>query len=350
MIGYGSLRPLERSRFGIVRIRTDEGLEGIGEISVNAGRDGAYQCQEVNHLLRPALVGENALAIRKHVQTMDLVLPGSEPAKAGVEMALFDLAGKAFGAPVYQLLGGKVRERARVAWPLGFGEPDAGGEEAAAWAARGFTTIKVKIGRPGTGADAEMVAAVRAAVGDAARIRVDANGAYASPLTAIREIQALEQYDLQLVEQPLGSADLEGSALVRSRITTPLLLDESVRHWRDAYAVACAGAADAVCVYVSQAGGLLAAANAFAIAHAAGLSGVVGSQCELGIGTAAMAHLAVTTPNLAYDSDISGHLRYDHDVIEEQLDYEDGAIAPPDRPGLGVTLDEDRLEQFRVEC
>lgn len=122
-----------------------------------------------------------------------------------------------------------------------------------------------------------------------------------------------------------------------------------MRHPRDAYAVARAGAADVLSVYVCEAGGLLAAAKAFAIGEAAGLPCTIGSQCELGIGTAAMAHLAVCMPNLAYESDITGHLRYPQDVIAERLDYVDGAVRPPEAPGLGVTLDEAALAHFRLD-
>lgn len=93
-----------------------------------------------------------------------------------------------------------------------------------------------------------------------------------------------------------------------------------------------------------------AALRASAIAQAAGLPVTLGSQGELGIGTVAMAHVAVCMPNLAYESDISGHLRYPEDIIEGALDYRDGAIVPPDAPGLGVTLDEERLARFRLDA
>jgi len=94
---------------------------------------------------------------------------------------------------------------------------------------------------------------------------------------------------------------------------------------------------------------MLAALNAAAIGEAAGLLVTIGSQCELGIGTVAMAHAAVCMPNLAFESDITGHLRYPVDIINEQLDYRDGAIHPPTTPGLGVSLNEDVLERWRLD-
>jgi muconate cycloisomerase len=316
---------------------------------MNGSRTGALQCADVDAVLTPQLLGRDARDIQGALAVMDAYLDGSEPAKAGVEMALLDAVGKALGVPVYQLLGGRVRESARVRWGLGFGPADAGVEELRGRVEQGFTAIKLKVGRPGTGLDEEIVGKVRAAFGDRITIMVDANGGYATPGEAILALGRLEPYGLQLIEQPLRRRCLEGLAAVRARVASPILADESMRHPSDAYAVARAGAADVLSVYVSEAGGLIPAAKAFAIGEAAGMPCTLGSQCELGIGTAAMAHLAVAMPNLAYESDISGHLRYPVDIIEERLDYDAGAITPPDRPGLGVTLAEDVLTHWRLD-
>jgi L-alanine-DL-glutamate epimerase-like enolase superfamily enzyme len=349
MVAAGTSTPLAFSDFGVVRVSDSERREGIGEISMNLGRTGAIQCDDVNRIIAPALIGREAGDIQGALHLMDLALDGSEPAKAGVEMALFDLLGKQLGVPLYQLLGGRVRTSVPVRWGLGFGDPTAGVAELAHWIERGFRAIKIKIGRPGTGLDLEMVRAVRDAWGEQITIMVDANSAYSTPLAALQELRRLEPFDLQLIEQPLGRRQLEGLALLRRRLETPILVDESMRHFSDAYAVARAGAADVLSVYVCEAGGLLPALKACAIGESAGLPCTLGSQCELGIGTAAMAHLAVCVPNLAYESDITGHLRYEADVICERLDYSDGAISPPDLPGLGVTLDEDMLERWRTD-
>src|SRR5260370_1345515 len=195
--------PLVVSDFGIVRVRTEDGLEGLGEISMNGGRTGAIQCDDVNRLIAPALVGADPREIRGLVGVMDRALDGSEPAKAGVEMALFDVLGKALGVPVYQLLGGKVRDRAPVCWGLGFGPPEQSAEEAARYVADGFGTIKIKVGRPGTDLDVAMIATVRRRLGDGVNLKVDANTAYTSPMQAVPEIRRIEAYRLQLVEQPL---------------------------------------------------------------------------------------------------------------------------------------------------
>jgi muconate cycloisomerase len=350
MISAGGGAPLRVSEFGIVRVRTSDGIEGIGEISMNGGRTGAIQCDDVTRIIAPALVGQDPTRLRALVALMDRLLDGSEPAKAGVEMALIDITGKVLGQPAHQVLGGAVRERVPIRWGLAFGPPDDGVREASEWVARGVRTIKIKVGRPGTGLDEEMVRTVREGLGQAVELMVDANSGYRTPQEAVAEIRQLEAYDLQLVEQPVSRRHLAGMAWVRRAIGTPVLADESMRHWSEAFDVARAEAADVLAVYVCEAGGMLAAQKAAAIGEAAGLPVTIGSQCELGIGTAAMAHVAVTLPNLAYESDITGHLRYPVDIIAERLDYVEGAIRPPDGPGLGVTIDEGVLERWRLDA
>lgn len=346
---YASQGTISSSEFGIVLIDTDEGIRGLGEISMNLDRAGISLSHDVNTLLAPVLEGKDPLRIQELVRLMDLTIRGSEAAKSGVEMALFDIVGKYFNVPVYQLLGGKVRDRVEVTWGFGFGDPQIIAEDTAAYVEQGFRHFKLKTGRPGTGEDEATVRALRERYGDAIHIRVDANTAYSSPLEAVNEIRRLEQYDLQLVEQPLKGRQIDGMALVRRMISTPLMADESMYHWSDAIELIKKEAADVFSVYISESGGLLAAQKAFAIAEAAGMPALIGSQCEMGIGTAAQMHLAVAMPNLAYSSDLGGPLRYPYHLVNEQFQYEDGTLRPFEGPGLGVTLDEDAFEHSRID-
>ena len=124
MISAGGFAPLRVSDFGIVRVRTsDPGVEGLGEISMNNGRDGAIQTDDVKRLLGPALMDTNPLDVRKALVAMDRAMDGSEPAKAAMEMALWDIAGKVAGKPVYDLLGGRVHDQVFIRWGLAFGRP-----------------------------------------------------------------------------------------------------------------------------------------------------------------------------------------------------------------------------------
>jgi len=336
------------SEFGLVRLATDSGIVGWGEISMTAGRVGRSLVRDVETYLGPALVGANALDLQDCVLRLGRAMEGAEAAKAGLDNALFDLAGKGLGVPAYQLLGGRAREAVPVAWPIPWGEPEATTQRAVWAVGEGFRTVKLKVGRPGT-IDREAVAAVRAAVGDEIEIKIDANCAYSSALQALQALRPLEQYRLQLIEQPLPGRDLDELALLRSRLEVPLLADESSATLRDVGEIVRRGAADVLNIYVSEAGGLIGAYKLFAAAEAAGLTGLIGSQCELGLGTAAGAHLGVAVANLAYESDLVGTLRYPRDIVVDPPSIVGGFLYPPSGPGLGVTVDDDAVEAFRID-
>lgn len=340
---------LSYSEFGIVFIETDEGIHGLGEISRDLGRRGVSLSHDVNTLIAPALVGKNPLNIQELAALMNRTLNGSEEAKCGVEMALFDIVGKYYDVPVYQLLGGKMRDSVPVTMGVGFGPPDEVAEEALRFAEKGFKHIKLKVGRPGTDEDVATVRAVRQKVGDAVRIRIDANTAYSTPNEAVKAIRAMERYDLELVEQPIPAKMIEGMAFIRQKIDTPLMADESMYHWADAIQLVKSNAVDVLNIYICECGGLLSAQKAFGIGEAAGMPALIGGMCETGIATAAQIHLAVAMPNLAYSSDLNGPTRYPFTLVNEPYHYENGSIKPPEGPGLGVTLDKERFEQCRID-
>ncbi len=336
------------SEHGIVTIETDAGLTGHGEICSVFSRRGRLLCRDVELNLEPVLIGQDPRRIAALAAAMDRALEGSEPAKAGIEMALFDILGKAAGLPVYQLLGGLVRERISLSYSIPFGTP----AEMAAFAreriAEGFRTVKVKVGRD-RDTDVETVRAVREAVGGDIRVRVDANMGWRTPNEAIGIIRAMEPSRPEMIEQPLPGHDLDGLARVRAAVGVPILADESVWTPRDAIAVVKRGAADFVNVYVSEAGGLLKAAGIFAICEAAGIPCMIGSMPETGIGTAAQIHLGLAMNNLQIDSDTCGVLYHEIDLIETPLRIEGGFAYPPQGPGLGVRPDHEAIARHALE-
>jgi len=162
------------SEHAIVFVDTDARVTGLGEISSVFQRRGRLLARDVESVLAPAVLGEDPFRIAYLVQKMDRGLDGVEEAKAGIEMALWDILGKALGTPVYTLLGGKVRERIPLSYSVPFGEPEAMAEYARERVREGHRTIKVKVGNE-PARDVEAVQRVRAAIGPAARLRVNAN-------------------------------------------------------------------------------------------------------------------------------------------------------------------------------
>ena len=341
---------LTHSDFALVTVNTDAGVTGYGEVSsaLFCYRLDPSHAYDINAYLGPALVGQDPLGIPALVERMDRTLRGGRQAKSGIEMALWDIAGKAAGLPVYRLLGGKARPAVPLNWTVGFTEPDQAAAEAALYVeTHRVRSIRLKIGRPGD-IDARAVAAVRRRLGPEVPIRVDANEYYRSPKDAISAIRLLEPHTIQLVEQPLAAADLLGHAEVRLAVSAPILLDESIQTPRDALAAVQTRAADAFNVYVSESGGLMRAQQIIAIAEAAGLPCLIGTMGELQIASAAAAHLGVSCANIPFTCDLVGPLRYDESIVHEPLRLEDGLLYPPEGPGLGVTLNWDVINRWRV--
>ncbi|MEX2262250.1 MAG: enolase C-terminal domain-like protein [Bryobacteraceae bacterium] len=349
----GSLGAHLESPFAILRVHTDEGITGLGEVSctpVWSGEDSLTAAHVIQGFLEPALIGEDPRDIERLTAKMRRAVAGHPFTKSGIEIALWDILGKACGLPVYRLLGGAIRERAPVKMSVSGAEPQRAAE-LAEWAMKqGLKALKVKVGIDPDG-DLARVKAVRAAVGPNFRMGVDANGGW-SPRVAIQTIRRLaDECRIYFAEQPVAPLDIQWMADVRRNVPVPVMADESCYTLQDAMALARAGAADILSVYVGKGGGIGPARKMAAVAEAAGLTCTVGSNLELGVASAAMTHLAMATPGIGaeeFPCDILGPLAYEHDLLAEPLEFRDGAMRASDRPGLGVELDEAMLARYRV--
>lgn len=334
----------------VVEVDTDEGLTGLGEAAAYPSADVVLAVLEG---LRPLVVGEEPFAIERLVRRIDLVgtwhhVRASSPAIAAVEMACWDIVGRACGQPLVNLLGGRVRDRVEYFYYVARQDPDEVAAEGRRAVAAGFGTCYVKIGSDDPRRDIERVAALRDGAGPDLRIRVDANEAW-SPGAAIRIIRQLERYDLELVEQPVSGRCLPEMAYVRGRIDTPLLANEASWTRHDQLAVIRAGAADALSADNQADGGLLNLKRSAGIAEAAGLTVVKHSLGELGIALAAATHLIAATPTFRYANQGYAALLTDDitsppvAVLESTVD---GHVPVPEGAGLGVRLDPDKVGRY----
>jgi L-alanine-DL-glutamate epimerase-like enolase superfamily enzyme len=334
------------SDYTIVFVDTDAGITGLGEVCSVFKRRGALLRSDVELALAPAIVGEDPFRIAYLVAKMDLTLDGVEEAKAGIEMALWDIVGKALNTPVYNLLGGKVRDRIPLSYSIPFGTPEQMAALAVERVKFGHKTIKVKVGSEDGPRDIAAVRMIREAIGPAIKLRVDGNMGWSTAKHAIRMIRAMEPYNLELFEQPLAALDLDGMAEVRRNIGVPLMADESIRNPRSAMEVIKRGAADIANVYVTEAGGILNATRIFAMCEAASIPCMIGSMPEFGIGTAAQIHVGLAMTNLGPDSDTCGVLYHEEDLLKTPLHFEDGFAYAPKGPGLGVEIDMAILDRW----
>ena len=337
------------SPYVVVRVHTDAGLVGLGEATLSprwSGETSPGCVAAIEGLIGPAITGQDPIAITALRRTIDGTIRHNPFAKAAVEMALWDIAGKAAGQPVYQLLGGKVKDELPMKMVVGAFPVN----QAVALAQRfldwGATCLKVKVGLDPT-TDITRVHSVREAAGPDIPIGIDANQGW--DLATARRCLA-DMGDLLFAEQPVPTTDPRDLARLRGDTRIPIMADESVFTLQDARRLTELGACDILSVYPGKHAGIAATREIAHVARAAGVVCSMGSNLELGIATAAMLHLAAAEPSLddaRYPGDYLGPLYHQADLLKEPLQLGPSVARVPDGPGLGVELDEDQLERYR---
>ena len=335
----------------IVELRLANGAEGIGEAATVGGPRWSEESVEsikatIDTYLAPALIGSPADRFEAARIRMDAAAKRNNAAKAAIESALFDAVGKTLGVPAVQLLGGAVRESFPVLWTLASGDAVQEIEEAEKkLAARLHDTFKVKIGARSPEADIARLRRLAGALAGRASLIVDANQAW-DETTAQRCLPVLAELGVRLVEQPLPSWNLAGTARLRARSTVPLMADECVFSAHDMLEVARAGAADVVSLKLVKHGGLLATRDVAAMAAAAGIGLYGGCLLESSIGAAAHLQVFAGLRELAWGCEHFGPQILVDDLVEEPLRFGDFRIHLPAGSGLGVTLDQDKLHRY----
>lgn len=335
----------------IVRIRTDQGLVGLGEVVIATYFTGETQSGSkaaIDRLLAPQLIGRDVFDLHETLQLMDSLLYGNPATKSGLEMAIQDLRAQALNVPLYQILGGKLRQSVNSTWAISAADPSAAADEAARGVAQGFKAIKIKVGVASILQDARRVKAVRQAVGEEVHLRADANQAW-SPDLAVQFLNQVADCRLQFIEQPVHRDDLTGMARVSQAVSTPVAPDEGLFNASDAIRYIRQQAADGVVMKLIKAGGITGCQKLAAVVQAAGLGLHLGGMPgQTSISAAAEVHLAVSLPWLNWDVGIYPHA-ITRDVVKERLQPQSGAYFPPEKPGLGVELDESALMACRSD-
>jgi L-alanine-DL-glutamate epimerase-like enolase superfamily enzyme len=338
----------------ILRMTTDNGLQGLGE--ADPFPTFTYESPEtvmemIRHHLGPLVLGmDPANLIALHTK-MDAAVPGWPFAKAPIDIAAHDILGQALGVPVYQLLGGKVRDRIPMLWPLGGDTPEANAEEAAQKIAEGYRSLHIKLGALSPDVDVARVQAISQAVGPEIPLMVDVNQGW-DYATALRAIRQLEGLNISMVEQPLPTHALDDMAKLQSRVDLPLSADESLHSIHEAMTVIRRDAARVFSLKNGKCGGLFRTRQIAAMAEAAGMPCFVNSMIEMGISVMASLHLAASVPNLVgHGHALMSNLRIKEDVLVKDSFHYDGKdiLIPQDSHGLGITLDEDKLAQLTLD-
>ncbi len=344
-----------QQNYVLVRVRTSNGVEGIGEAATLGGPRWSEESVEsikatVDCYLAPAILGERADRFEHVGALMDRAAKRNTAAKSAVESALFDAVGKTLGVPASTLLGGAVRDRMRVFWTLASGDVGQEIEEAEQkLAQRKHNAFKVKIGAQEPDADMRRMERLSAALDGRATLIVDANQAW-DETTAVRCLDRLHAAGVTLVEQPLPAWNVAGMARVRSRGRVPLMADEAIFSEHDALAVGAAGAADAVSLKLVKHGGLLGTKRVAAVAEAAGIGLYGGCLLESSVGAAAHLQVFATLRTLDWHCEHFGPQILRDDLVAEPIAYDNFEVLLPPGPGLGVVLDEDKVRHYAREA
>ncbi len=334
----------------VVRITTDDGVVGLGE-SVLAryfsGESHASAVDLIHNELRPLLEGMNPTDVRAVRRLMRKVTVYNQGARAAVEMALVDIAARTAGVPLYRWYGGASRESVPTIWHVSGGTAEEMAAEAAQAVAEGYPLVKVKVGGE-VDFDLEATYAVRSAVGNGVMLLPDANQGW-DVEQATRYLRSVAGAEPGFVEQPLPRWDIAGMKTLVD--TSPVIVagDESIFDANDLAAYLRFGAAGAVVAKLMKAAGPIGVQEVFAVADAAGI-GVhfAGMAGQTSISAAHGAHLALAVPNLRFGAGISPQYLAD-DIATQRFLPIAGHLHPPERPGVGIEIDEDKLTRYRVD-
>ena len=334
------------SNYVLVKVDTDEGFFGVGEASITVRWSGETTWGTTNlieQVLAPAIKGMNPLDIAGVDGRMDQIAANCWFAKSAIEMACWDIQGKAAEKPVYELLGGTCRPAAmRSRFSMGAYDVERAGRRAIELVDMGFTTIKVKVGGLADD-DIARVRAVREAIGDELDIFVDANCGW-DVETAIFCLKQLEDCRIAWVEQPTAKGDHAAMAQVRDETGARILADDSCFDLVDAQELIRSDCCDAISLYPGKNGGIRKARQIAKLAEEHNVACSIGSNLEWDIATAAMAHFIVATPNMKVEDipgDILGPIYHESRIATNPVSIDGPITVVPDGPGLGVEVDWD---------
>jgi L-alanine-DL-glutamate epimerase-like enolase superfamily enzyme len=323
----------------LVRLETDTGLVGWGETPVdwiNKSFEGAPE-----DLLHRQAVGRDPFDLEAWYAENTL----GPYLASGVEMAMWDLMGKATGQPLYKLLGGAVRKKIELAACMGIRPYDEAKAIARQYVEQGFTTLKTKAGR-NPEEDLHMVRGIRDGAGDRLKLRIDPNQGYA-PAVAFPLARDLEKYNLEYFEQPMPLGLIGDAARLRRHTKMPIALNESVTTLEIVLQILQLHAADVILPDTYQCAGILGVKKVAGLAEAAGVPCVFHCAHDLGLKTAAMLHVVASSPGFTMANDCTYYGLID-DIITPLHRIERGYMAVPEGPGLGVNVDEKKVAQYRI--
>jgi len=320
----------------IVRIETDEGITGYGEAAPLAfvTGDNLETVLSVGRELRQALLGLDPRAIGTIHRVMDGLYHGNTAIKAGIDIACYDIAAKAAGAPLYRHLGGDD-PHVHSDVTIGIDTPERMADKAREWVAKNFEILKVKLGED-IRTDAERIRAIREAVGGSVQLRIDANQGWTVKET-LRICPELDRWGVDLVEQPVPHWDFDGLREIRERSGLLIAADESCHDLHDAMRLASMRAVDVINIKLMKSSGIYGALKIAAVCEAAGLSCMIGCMGESTLGNLAGMHLAAAL-DIIQEVDLDAIYILKQEEVLGGYDHRGGRAVLWETPGIGCSV------------
>ncbi len=334
----------------ILELTTDSGLTGWGEASPWPVFTGTAEANAaaLHVYFRPFLQGADPVQVEAHMQEADRALVGHPEAKAALEMALLDLAGKVSGLSVSELVGGRLRNDIGLSFSVANPDFDADLRDVAKLWDDGVRIFKLKTGFADHAFDLMRLERLREVYGDAVDLRVDYNQGLAA-YDAVRVLRDLEAFRPTFIEQPVRMHERDALAHIADVIDTPIMADESVFDAKTALQAVQIRMADIFSLKVMKSGGIRRALEVASIARAAGIDIYGGCMFETGLAHAAGAHLMAAVPDLRLQCEFYMATYYaEDDILTEPFPVKGGRVHVPHGPGLGVSVDPEKLSKFAV--
>lgn len=331
-----ALRTVDKVEDIVVKVITDTGHVGYGEAPptavITGDTLGSIRCA-IEDFIKPQILGleiENLEEIMKRINNSILK---NTSAKAAVDIAIYDLFGQLHKTPVYKLLGGYKKEIITDI-TVSVNSPEEMAQDSLEAVARGYKTLKIKVGKE-VHLDMKRIEAIRKAIGTDVELRIDANQGW-TPKEAVRILRDMEDkgFNIELVEQPVKAHDIDGLKFVTDNVNTPILADESVFSAEDAIKIIQTRAADLVNIKLMKTGGIHNALKICSVAEIYGVECMIGCMLESKLSVSAAVHLAAAK-SIITKIDLDGPGLCSMDPVEGGPIFEDYRITLVDEPGFG---------------